>query len=75
MHGFLLPHSIPLLKGETVRVTGGLEDVQLSSSRRRTDTGADGPILMKGAKVDQVYQIPRHGDQLPNLETISEVGR
>ena len=42
---------------------GELEDVQLSnqlytSSRRRSDAGDDGPVLMKSAKVDQVYQIP-----------------
>jgi protein arginine N-methyltransferase 1 len=68
---FYFLNSIPLLKGETTRVTGGLEmmrtkensrmyncRINYSSSRRRTDAGADGPILMKSAKVDQVYQIP-----------------
>jgi protein arginine N-methyltransferase 1 len=68
---FYFLSSIPLLKGETTRVTGGLEmmrtkensrmyncRINYSSSRRRTDAGADGPVLMKSAKVDQVYQIP-----------------
>jgi protein arginine N-methyltransferase 1 len=68
---FYFLNSIPLLKGETTRVTGGLEmmrtkensrmyncKINYTSSRRRSDAGVDGPVLMKSAKVDQVYQIP-----------------
>ena len=68
---FYFLNSIPLLKGETTRVTGGLEmmrtkensrmyncRINYTSSRRRSDAGDDGPVLMKSAKVDQVYQIP-----------------
>ena len=32
--------------------------INYTSSRRRSDAGVDGPVLMKSAKVDQVYQIP-----------------
>jgi protein arginine N-methyltransferase 1 len=68
---FYFLNSIPLLKGETTRVTGGLEmmrtkensrmyncRINYQSSRRRSDAGVDGPVLMKSTKIDQVYQIP-----------------
>jgi protein arginine N-methyltransferase 1 len=68
---FYFLNSIPLLKGETTRVTGSLEMMRTkensrmyncrigyNSSRRRSEDDKDGPVLMKSAKIEQVYQIP-----------------
>lgn len=68
---FYFLSSIPLLKGETTRIVGDLEMMRTkensrlyncrigySTSRRRTEDDKDGPVLMKSAKIDQVYQIP-----------------
>lgn len=63
--------SIPLIIGETTRLTGSLEmmrskenarlyncRIQYSSSRRKSDEGKDGKILMKGSPMESIYQIP-----------------
>jgi protein arginine N-methyltransferase 1 len=68
---FYFLNSTPLLKGETTRITGELEMMRTkensrlyncrigySTSRRRNDDDKDGPVLMKSARVEQVYQIP-----------------
>jgi hypothetical protein len=67
----LLSQQYSSVEGRNDRVAGGLrmmrtkeefEDVQLSYQllelAQKNDVGTDGPVLMKSAKVDQVYQIP-----------------
>ena len=63
--------SIPLIQGETTRLQGSLEmtrskdnarlyncRIRYSSTRRKSDESKEGKILMKGTKVENVYQIP-----------------
>jgi type I protein arginine methyltransferase len=67
---FYFLSSIPLLKGETTRLHGGLEmmrtkensrmynlRISYCSARRRSEEAVDGPVLMKSGKISQVYQI------------------
>jgi type I protein arginine methyltransferase len=62
---------IPAMKGETTRIAGEMEMMRTkenarlyncrfcyTSSRRRSDENKDGPLLMKSAVIEQVYQIP-----------------
>lgn len=65
-------NSIPILQGETVRLSGHLDmmrtkentrlyncRINYQSSRRKSQEDRDsGNILMKSMKIDQVYQIP-----------------
>ena len=65
-------NSIPILQGETVRLSGNLDmmrtkentrlyncRISYQSSRRKSHEDRDsGNILMKSMKIDQVYQIP-----------------
>lgn len=69
---FMLPfHAIPLLKGETTRLTGSVElmrtkensrlynsRVSYTSSRRRIDEPKDGTLLMQSGPITNVYQMP-----------------
>lgn len=68
---FYFLSSIPILKGEITRLTGFLEmmrtkensrlyncRISYTSSRRRSDEGKEGAVLMKSSKIVQVYQIP-----------------
>eukprot|EP00557_Chaetoceros_sp_GSL56_P000156 CAMPEP_0176501038 /NCGR_PEP_ID=MMETSP0200_2-20121128/13932_1 /TAXON_ID=947934 /ORGANISM="Chaetoceros sp., Strain GSL56" /LENGTH=422 /DNA_ID=CAMNT_0017899867 /DNA_START=229 /DNA_END=1497 /DNA_ORIENTATION=- len=63
--------SIPLINGETTRIQGSLEmtrskdnarlyncRIRYVSSRRKSEEGKDGKVLMKGSPVEHVYQIP-----------------
>jgi PRMT5 arginine-N-methyltransferase. len=63
--------SIPLIIGETTRIQGSLEmtrskdnarlyncRIRYISSRRKSEEGKDGKLLMKGSPVEHVYQIP-----------------
>jgi protein arginine N-methyltransferase 1 len=67
---FYFQSGIPLLKGETTKITGNIEmirtkenarlyncKIKYSASRKRTDD-ADGPVLMKSPEAEQVYLIP-----------------
>mmetsp|Transcript_32471 Transcript_32471/g.43319 ORF Transcript_32471/g.43319 Transcript_32471/m.43319 type:complete len:326 (-) Transcript_32471:218-1195(-) len=68
---FYLLSSIPLLKGETTRLEGSIEmsrskdnarlyncRIRHKSSRRKNAEEKEGTVLMKGALVENVYQIP-----------------
>lgn len=68
---FYFLSSIPILKGEITRVTGNIEMMRTkensrlyncrlcyTTSRRRSDEPKDGAVLMKSARIVQVYQIP-----------------
>lgn len=69
---FYFPSSVPVLKGESVRLQGELElmrtkenlrlynsRISYQTSRRRSEEDKEtGQILHKSDKIDQVYQIP-----------------
>lgn len=68
---FYFANGIPLLHGEMTLLTGSIEmmrtkansrlyncRIRYTSSRRRIADGDDGPVLMKSAPIEQVYQIP-----------------
>eukprot|EP00558_Chaetoceros_sp_UNC1202_P004677 CAMPEP_0197240582 /NCGR_PEP_ID=MMETSP1429-20130617/6833_1 /TAXON_ID=49237 /ORGANISM="Chaetoceros sp., Strain UNC1202" /LENGTH=230 /DNA_ID=CAMNT_0042700251 /DNA_START=202 /DNA_END=894 /DNA_ORIENTATION=- len=63
--------SIPVIQGETTRLQGGVEmtrskdnarlyncRIRYTSSRRKSEEGKDGKLLMQGEPVEYVYQIP-----------------
>ena len=63
--------SIPLIHGETTRIQGSVEmtrskdnarlyncRIRYTNSRRKTEEGRNGKLLIKGAPVEHVYQIP-----------------
>jgi protein arginine N-methyltransferase 1 len=67
---FYFGSSLPLLQGETTNIQGSLEmmrtkenarlyncKINYQSSRKKTDD-KDGPILMKSAMIEQIYQMP-----------------
>lgn len=67
---FYFLSSIPTMKSEVTRITGGMEMTRTkensrlyncrliyTSSRRRSDEDKDGDVLMKSGKIEQVYQI------------------
>lgn len=69
---FYLPSSIPLIRGQSTRLSGSIEmmrskenarlyncRISYSSSRRQVDEkNVDGPVLMKSDLTEYVYQIP-----------------
>lgn len=68
---FYFLSSIPTMKGETTRISGGIEMTRTkdnsrlyncrfsySSSRRKSDEPKDGAVLMKSGVIENVYQIP-----------------
>jgi protein arginine N-methyltransferase 1 len=69
---FYFPSSVPLLRGETVRLQGNLEmtrtkensrlyncRISYTTSRRKSNEDREtGQVLMKSSRTEQVYQIP-----------------